>query len=324
VPRSIPEPLTKKERVFWESRGWLDRFPDYMLVDTDDHNWASVMNSGRRSPRTLEKYQKIAERKESTVPQPKITEDIAIDGKTCCLWNGFHFEHLSLNEQTTGELGTYVTSSQCTEFHHKKRKTGIRATVTDPFPDSDISPEHAAFKTNMNDVFAQLIAKYGCSGENVVYLDGKEQRTTQALMHTDCKLFIANEIESTFNILKSNKRIFACLHESITNALLDSWKEVVFRAVYFDLCTGTFAMLKETLDAFFQESRGQYPLTIVGYTLTPRDCHGESLTKRLDQTENYLRSKGRILRAADMKEFENVIWTHNGVVTRFVVLENFD
>jgi hypothetical protein len=201
------------------------------------------------------------------------------------------------------------------------RELGFFVDSADSYEPSNHEPQHAAWKQAMNAVFTELVSDFTISGDNVLYLDDLEAHTTTALRSrfgNSRTLFVANWNDKTRASLKSSDNIDEVEQCALADLLVKKWRNKLFAAAYLDLCSKSASSICEALRNLL---RSKNQCKIVGFTMTQRDSEDYNQVERLDRVESELRRLcPKMYRVTDLQKFKDVLWTDNGVVTRFYLV----
>ena len=240
-----------------------------------------------------------------------------------------------------GEVLTNEEEALANEF---KQKYGVRGgeTYSD---DHHNDVAHVQWKQCMNDTFARLMQHFAPNGGPVVYLDARKCLTTRTLGRmppqqagSAWETYVANPIADNAEALR--RAVDHFVQDDVEAALAEAWRDVPFAGAYLDTCAGSAETIERMLDVLLTTTRyppassassasaPPPPCLVLGYTLTPRDRHGETLAARDERLRNYVHdrchAKGWRADKVDEQFTEcpglTRVYTHNNVITRFVVV----
>jgi hypothetical protein len=191
------------------------------------------------------------------------------------------------------------------EIQRLKRQLGLEA---DTYAEDEHSPEHKAWKQSMNRVFAQLVKDHTQVGDKILYLDGPNHRTTDALQGLQRDLYVANWDAETCAAITGA----TVLHGDVKDLLLGPWQHTEFSAVYLDVCTGHSHIIIQQLEALRKMP------TVLGFTLTQRGR--DSQVARVHEIERAILNRSNLQYVRNLPQFRAEDFYHGGVVTEFYLL----
>ncbi len=183
------------------------------------------------------------------------------------------------------------------------------------YNDTTHSKRHKDWKQIINVIWKEVLEEWSPSGSNIAYLDWLSQITTKTLTNTSFQLYSPNFCQTTYDVLKQNKRIHTHLGE-MGETLRTVWKDIPFAAIWIDGTTGSVDKILKILQAFFD--RPNLPPHIpIGYTLIARDT--KSLHQRFLDIHQFLSQDNRTWTPVEALK-PGVQWMDDKIATEFVIV----